>query len=215
MNINFKQVIYNPSILGALQRKDVSLLCLVLLYHNGIINDKSYITNSLKVNDADKTLERYLSTYHSKINDKWYNDMFISDIYLDIVKEKCSDYNIEFANFLTYLNKALSKNRNYILNIFYYNYVKPLLNKYSIENSYEFLNNIVSIPEIEFESHYTSYCCDGCDGDYEQFRDSTNNLVYYEYIQKTRKAILSKLIEYKKHQKNILDKLIDEYNSII
>jgi hypothetical protein len=170
-----------------------------LLHVNGFINDKSIaaLFNLLRKGK----LVRRVETYHSKINDRWYNDESINDVYEDIlldminpksakVKLKRERINklralnglepkkyktyLDFDETMKYLNLYLNKNRNYCIDHLYHEFIKPNI------NCYDYKKNICEMFSHDFkdiENNYSNYndyeyCCEYCCGDYDSWLES-------------------------------------------
>jgi len=162
------------------------LLMLVLLYHNGSINRESFLA-LCKQHKAGK-MDRYIKTYHCKINDKWYSDQPLFDVYLDVFY-KAGINKVDFKSILPHFMLYTGKGKNYTIDWFFYQFIEPLINTYINSGSYFSLNDwkinqiirAFQTFEINFSSNLqtfsnyvdnygaSGYCCDDCDGDYETY----------------------------------------------
>lgn len=152
-----------------------------LLHKHGVINDAKLrgIFKSLRER-KDNTW--YVNTHHSNINDKWYSDMYMSDILKSILDTNMCV--LELSEFIKYVNIYLNKTHNYCVDFIFFNYVKESINRnrnysgyYDSVNTY-FNTRFVIIKKEDFSYHYSfSYCCEDCDGDYDEYMD--NQYEYY------------------------------------
>lgn len=175
-----------------IENEDKVFLIIVQFHRNGIINDQSlnHYFKSLK----DGTLGRLVNTYHSKLNDKWYDHegMFtiIKDIYEDEDhKLKMPKSDIPFDIMLKYLNRYHNKCKNYCVDALYYQFIKPLIEQYqsrigyhgwshySVSNSDAILLLLANYGfnlNVEMFCHYEAYgyCCSDCSGDRDKYNEN-------------------------------------------
>lgn len=212
-----------------IQGKDISILLLCLLFHNKLLTKKQLCAyfnkydekSSRKENPSykDDTLTRRINTYHSKINDKWYNDYNFTSILLDICKDECTNYEMSFDDLLKYLNIGFSKNKNWCIDFVTFNIIKPIIEYYDVEKSYKILNkfgldiNYLTYEEADLKYDLSlGYCCEDCDGCYSQYKRSK-----YEYYYKgsnkqdIKNMFKTELKKYKTHFKNPNDKLLYDF----
>lgn len=150
-----------------------------LLHKHGIINDAKLrgIFKSLRDRKSKNDTSWYVNTYHSNINDKWYGDMFMSDILKSILDAQMNS--LELNEFIKYVNIYLNKAHNYCVYFIFFNYVKESINRnrsyrgdYDSVNKY-FNTNFVITKKEEYSCNYSfSYCCEDCDGDYDDYMDN-------------------------------------------
>lgn len=189
--INHKTIVDNYN------SKEKNILILISLLHiNKLINNNSI--KSLFKNLREGKLLRNVGTYHSNINDKWYNDESIFEIYEDILdsmknpkgKERLRierinklrringlpkiefKESLNFEETLKYLNLYLNKNRNYCIDYLFHEYIKPAINSYSTYNKdiKKMFNYDFSIFEKSDHSYdINDYCCEYCCGDYNDW----------------------------------------------
>lgn len=199
--------------------KDISLLMLCILLHNNKISQKSF-TNKLKTYFINDQLKRHINTYKSKVNDKWYQDEKITNIFIDEVENTCIEKNLTIEQYIKYLNIGLNKNKNYCIDLISFNVIKPILN--NINNIYNFksefnLNEIEYIPTNYYETDKiydlsSGYCCEDHDGDYETYKQNKYKY-YYEQnsIKEISNIFKNILLKYKTHNKNPKDKLLTQW----
>jgi hypothetical protein len=90
-------------------------------------------------------------------------------IYRELISDQktLKQYEFTVEELLVYVNLMLNKNRNYCIDWLYTNIFSRLIN-----NGHYYFNRL-NLP-IKFESidnfDVTGYCCDDCDGDYEQYK---------------------------------------------
>jgi hypothetical protein len=163
-----------------------------LLHINRFINNQSLFAlfKSLKENK----LNRYINTFHSKINDKWYNDEHITNVYEMILEDSISKHRnsqktkrlnklreldglkpitykteLNFDDTLKYLNKYLNKNRNYCIDHLFHEFIKESISRYK---HYQYTLNRIFDFDFEIfkkEPYDDYYCCEHCCGSYESW----------------------------------------------
>jgi len=116
----------------------------------------------------------FKNTYHCNIQDKWFHDMSMTDILKDACDNLCTVKTIELPELLVYVNKLISKNRNYCIDWVFYNIIKPYLKGLDENNIYYFKNKLNSIGlEVNLYDKDNiptfGYCCEDCDGDIDLF----------------------------------------------
>lgn len=201
--INHKSVIDSYYSLGEERNKELFLL-ISLLHINGFINNQSL--NSLFNLLRKNKLYRQVNTYHSRINDKWYNDDSIIEIYEDVFDSMIHPKNknvllklerinklrkidnlppkvykeyLTFEEVLKYLNRYLNKTRNYCIDYLFYEFIAP-----NIRTEYRehVLNSMFNYDFSKLNEKYSvsdyGYCCEDCDGPYEDYMS-------YRYSQKS------------------------------
>lgn len=202
-----------------LHDKDRAFLYLVFLHYNGIISDDKFkgMLKNLRPIDSkadvlDIPLLRRVGTYHNTINDVWYNDESMVNILrmtVDGFKVSMSKIDMPLVDFLSYINLLINKNKNFCVDYFYYQIVEPLVRHY-VDNfmnyygcGYTYLLSMCSGYDFkgkasEWDRYSFGYCCEDCDGDYEDAKRSSfeANVLYglYEELEKHYQNILG---EYK------------------
>lgn len=142
--------------LGYYTTDESNMFILISLLHaNHLINNDSLKTQFKRLKEGK--LYRRVNTYYSKINDRWYNDESIFEVYTDIldsmqnpkspkVRLKLERLNklrkinglqpivfkthLNFEEILKYLNKYLNKNRNYCIDHLFHEFIKPIAKRY-------------------------------------------------------------------------------------
>lgn len=192
-----------------LESKDKLFLLLVAMHYNKILDDVKF-TGKMKLL-REGTLNRRINTYHCNINDKWYNDENMVDVLEDVWNgSKQAKMDIPLKQFLIYINKWINKPQNYCVNYCYTQFIKPVVERYApkaygwgndtVYDRYgDFLKEYGFRIEIvrfdDFDRYVTGYCCEDCDGPYEQYRESQFNYYYAK----------NNLIEIKKEIFGVLD----------
>lgn len=142
-------------------RESEMFILLSLLHINGFISNKSLFSQFTRLKKGK--LIRTIHTYHSKINDRWYNEESINDIYIHILEDminpnfgnaklrlerinklrflkglppKFYKKELNFEETLLYLNKYLNKNRNFCIDHLYHTYIKPNIYNYEYYGGY-------------------------------------------------------------------------------
>lgn len=112
-------------------------LITVFLHINNIINREKMI--AIFKGLREKTFIRKIKTYHSNINDKWYEDTDTFDIMLSVFnnyKNSLKYDAIIVEEFLKYINLYLNKKRNYCINFIYCEIVYVLIELFECEEKY-------------------------------------------------------------------------------
>lgn len=164
----------------ALESRNIILLILIHLHIDKKINDaqlKAFFKNYRK-----GILDRFVKTYHCSINDKWYNEEPMLEVFFDIYND-IPNKDLTIEQVLPYLNLLLNKNKNYCIDFIYKQFVEPaiiFMNIYS-DNSIDFLNSFklgIDIPTYsQMIGLGSGYCCEDHDGDYEEYKRRN-----YEYV---------------------------------
>ena len=208
-----------------IETRDISILLLCLLYHNKLITQKQLCLHcnryqEIKTDEITKyteySLSRRLNTYHSKITNTWYNDCNFTYVLYEDCLEKCINTTMSIDELLKILNIGFSKNRNWCVDYIAFNIIKPIINYYDKNYSYNFLKEFgIHIDFMTYEEadikHDLSlgYCCQDCDGCYSQYKQ---NQYEYKYMGTNKERVLNSfkgnLLSYKKHLKNPYDKLL-------
>lgn len=192
----------------SISERDIILLILIHLHIAKKINDAKL--KALFKNYRKGILDRYVKNYYCSINDKWYNEERMIDVYLDIY-HKIPKKDLTLEEVLPYINLLLNKNKNYCIDFIYKQIVEPII--YNIDIYRMDTINIFNSLEIEKDGEFVSitryedavglgygYCCEEHDGDYEEYkRRNYANVVGYDYseklIEKAKKYLQSKKTE--------------------
>ena len=159
-----------------LEDRNTILLIIIHLHIEKKINDAKL--KALFKNYRNGALTRHINTYYSKVNDRWYNDEPMRNIYLDIY-EFMPKKDLSLEQVLPYLNLLLNRNKNYCIDFIYKQYVEPvtrnidLFNNNTIElfNSFQLNSGLVSLtPYHQVVGLGSGYCCEDHDGDYEDYK---------------------------------------------
>lgn len=224
---NFKS--YFDSVNGSMgiESKDLSVMLLVLLYHNKKItrkqlsiylnrySEKSTYTDWTGTTYNQDFLSRTIRTYHSKVNDQWYNDYNFTAILMDLIDD-CESFEIPIDQFLTYLNYGFSMNRNWCVNYFGLSIVKPMISHghdaFDVLQDWGFDIEHISYEEADRKYDLSSgYCCRDCDGCLGEYKRSRYEYYYKKSDDKIKKPVFSQLMNLKKHTKNPSDALIEKF----
>lgn len=217
--INFKldhKIKYNYS------GNENNMFVLLSLFHiNGLINDSSLKAQFKSLREGK--LLRKIGTYHSKINDRWYNDENIFDVYEDIfdsmkhpsgkaklrlerinklrkisgLEPKLFKGFLNFEETLKYLNKYLNKNRNYCIDHLYHEFIKPGISNY--EYNYITIRSLLGYDFSKFEkttSFYDDYCCEYCCGEYSDWLEYKERQREHEKYKNASEEVLRMVNEF-------------------
>jgi hypothetical protein len=173
-----------------IEQKNIVLLIIINLHIDGKINDAKMFALFKQYNNNTLLLRK--KTYHCKINNQWYNNESMFQIYIDCYHTLCTDKNINIEIILKYLNLLLNKNKNFCIDFLYFEFLKPMIEsvgyKYCGYDKYYF--DILSFLNFEYTDYMTwnefkessssinGYCCSDCDGsliEYQQYK-------YAEYL---------------------------------
>lgn len=193
---NFKNAVIPIELLNSYRIEDEQKLfiLLVVFHRNKLISDHSL--KDLLSNLRAGKLNRRVGTFHCKLNNVWYNDESILNIYIDVLSN-VRDKDIPMGEFLQYVNRYLNKTRNYCIDYIISNYVLPIFDgcdynlnywdksNYEREQSIRLLT-LFNISDTLTKSNYQKfdnyealgYCCEDCDGDKEQYKRSN----YEHYV---------------------------------
>lgn len=183
------------------------LLHIIFLHYNGIVND-------VKMQGMFKSLRSgklYRNTFHCTINDKWYHDEHMNEIYDDVfisMVESPVKNEISFDELLKYIRLYLNKNKNYCINYIFGSIISPVINAYQEYNNFNTnftrLLGIVE-PELNIKRYEDchdldwGYCCDDCDGDLNAYKRSRYE---YNYVRENKKQINEHLKTYLNSKRN-------------
>lgn len=195
--------------------KDLSIILLCLMYHNGLLTRKQISKYFLKYTDGS-VLSRKINTYHSKISNKWYNDVSFTYILFDTCMNHCTDTEVSIPRMIEILNIGFNKNHNWCLNYLTFNILHRIIgyaydnDNYTILKWFKLNLNLVSYEEAD--EHYDlscGYCCSDCDGCLGEYKRSR----YRMYYKNDDKSVIiqklnSELIKFRKHLRNPNDKFV-------
>jgi len=186
-------------------------LMLCFFYNNNIITRKMFL-GQLKQLKSGK-LDRRINTFHCRIDNEWYNDESIVNIYYEIFSENRKTLQaIEFEDLIKYIQLYINKPRNYCIDWFNstiinelfsfdsYNYYWPKnmqIDSLGIEN----IPKLYTFEQCFDDSRYelgSFYCCEDCDGDYREYCESRYK---YGYFADTKDYILQKIKDYLESKK--------------
>lgn len=199
-----------------LQKEATLFLIIVFLHENKTISREKMMGMLGSLRKGDMT--RHINTYHCTINDKWYKDENMFDVMMDVFNKTDISRKIELEDFIKYVNIYINKPRNYCIDYIYSNFIKNAIDTYSNYNHLAvqelFSQFEVSFSNIQLTKYRdyepTGYCCDDCDGDYEQYKSYRfENYVIDENKKEYKKAFASFLLSKRKIYKfnNPLPKL--------
>ncbi len=174
------------------------LLMIIFMHYNGVINDKkmfgmfkglrlnftnyyfgmfNYFPNYKPKNTVP--LLRRLKTYHCKISDRWYNDEGMYTIlqetfmYANITKKE-----MDSKTFMSYLNKFFGKGKGFCYDFINREIIENVYRifEYNFDFGTQLFQEMGLLDKYKYPSYYnfeaSGYCCDDCDGDYEQYKKS-------------------------------------------
>jgi len=176
-----------------LNREDTTILILINLHVNGLINDEKL--NALFKQYRNKTLIKQVNTYHCKINNQWYSCTNTFEVYQDCY-QLCNKIDFDLELCLKYFNLLLNKNRNYCIDHLYFTYIKPIID--TIDYNYDLLNKldvfdnkVMSYEKFADTWEATSgYCCSDCDGCLGEYKRSRyRNYIGYDIKSKTENEV--------------------------
>lgn len=157
-----------------LEERNIILLIIIHLHIDKKINDAKL--KALFKNYRNKTLTRHIGTHHCTINNKWYKDEPMKNIYLDIY-EDMPKKDLTIEQVLPYLNLLLNRNKNYCIDFIYKQFVEPVTKAidYLNRNDIDIFNSF-KMGEISLKYYKDilglgeGYCCEDCCGDYEDYK---------------------------------------------
>jgi hypothetical protein len=197
-----------------IENTDITVLLISLLHHNGKINDEKL--NAMFSSLRKGKLLRRINTYHCKINDQWYNDTDMFSILMDVYSNVSLSKEMTLEIFLGYLNRYHNKNKNYCLDVVYFNYIEPLINNvesyphYNILKNFDVLEGEVLTYEdaLEKKDLGCGFCCEDCDGDYNDYKRNRYQYYYKEdMVKKLKEKSKAYLVDMKTHHKNPYERL--------
>jgi hypothetical protein len=200
-----------------LESENVVLLVIINLHLDNKITDKKMFALFKQYNQ--KTLLNAKTTYHCNINDEWYNDESMYEVYLDCYHKLCQKRDLELDVILKYLNLLLNKNKNYCIDAYYTKFIEPLIDnlsrdifgykRYNVEilsNLGANFENYMTYDEFQDTWQATSgYCCSDCDGCLSQYKQyQYEQYLGYDFKQKIQTQIINYLNTFKKINKYLI-----------
>ena len=166
-----------------LEHEDTVFLISVFMFHNGVINRAKFLAILKQL--REKTFLRKVKTYHSKINDRWYDHegtyTTMKDVWDDSkVFNKIVKKSISMDEFLGYVNLLLNTPKNYCIDYTYEHFIMPHIVAYG-NNSYgnrclQILQNMTGVftgSVVSYDRFEPSgYCCEDHDGDYRSYKSN-------------------------------------------
>lgn len=138
-----------------------------------------------------KPLLRKVNTFHNSINDSWYNDegmyTILQECFFEVAM-KPEHKVMDEKTFMGYVNKFLCKGKKECYEFVQREIIEPLLRmldtNYSFDTGVNLLQEIGVLDNVHYPSYrdyeVLFYCCEDCDGDFEQYKQSQ----YMEYVVK-------------------------------
>ena len=209
-------VITNEHMRYRLEEETLLFLIIISLHYNKIITDDKL--KGMFKGLRDKSLNKFRNTYHCTINNRWYNDESMLSILSEVHDELCPRTDLELDVVLSYLNKYLSRNKNFCIDWVYFSILHLLINsnndyifkflrsEFGINMSSEFM----TFTEAKEHGYLDgSYCCEDCDGDYnEHLRNQYEYLYGRHAMENFEKRFKAYLLTQKTHLKNPNERLI-------
>jgi len=183
-----------------------TILLISFLHHYKKINDEK-LKAMFKSLREGKLLRR-INTYHCKINGKWYNDESMSSILLECYHELCPKEDMTLEAFLKYLNLYYNKNKNYCIDVVYFSYIEPFIERFEQYPNKQIIKGFGVATDVEiltFEQADDRYdlslgfCCEDCDGDERQYKENRYQYYYYEQAKKDLKKKFKQFLLNKKN----------------
>jgi hypothetical protein len=203
--LEYRHIYSNHTRFGPSENNKTLLLIILFLYHNGKINKARFLALSKQI--KENKMDRRVNTFHCTINDKWYNDESILNIYLDVFYSYKQIGDIEFNDALPILQLHTGKNKNYTIDWFFYEFIEPIIEHYEssahyysvdetgVNTSLRMMNtfgilftksNMKSIDDWKYYNGGSGYCCEEHDGDYDEYCASQ----YVSYVVNNNKKTL-------------------------
>jgi hypothetical protein len=120
------------------------LIVLTSLYENNVITlDKlKGQVRSLR----DKQLLKYRNTYHCDINDRWYNDVGMMEVFEDLFNIK----QVSFLKLIEVLQLYTNTNYNYCINLIIGKIINPLLDRFTYSTHYDYFGQLFTTTLYDF-----------------------------------------------------------------
>jgi hypothetical protein len=193
--------------------KALSVIMLCILYHNKKISRASFLARM----QVDNT--RKIGTYKSKVLNEWFQDLQMVNI-LILEAETCTEQNLTFEQYFTYLNLGMNRGRNFLVDFLVFSIFEPMLNRlgsYDTDKVFNFINasKVIEIEPMTYEyadSHYdlsSGWCCDDCDGCESSYKRSKYEHYYKTDENEVKEQLKKAFLPLKTHLKNPQDKLIN------
>lgn len=156
-----------------IEKRLISVLCLIGLHINGSISDEK-LMGQFKTYDKkviyrtpynayeSYNLERRVNTHYCELTNTWYSDEIITDIWIDTYYKLNGCDEVPISRLITYLNRLLNKNESYCINYLFYNIIEPILlylrdhlSKDPFNSDYlKFYEMFYSISKLDIECEY-------------------------------------------------------------
>jgi hypothetical protein len=169
--MKFKKDISNDKMLSHEMRCFINI---IFFHYNGMIDHNKFAGMMSALRNG--TLVKFRNTYKCSINNTWYRDSSMSDILndvwitSDVVPTKTD---MDFETMLMYINKYLSKPRNYCIDYLFTEIVCPIV----YNNTYDIYSRLFGINIKDYNNKPigdiiglgSGHCCDDCDGSYSEY----------------------------------------------
>ena len=149
-----------------LQDEPKCLLVFAFLHKKKIISDDKL--KGMMSTLRKGTFIRKVNTYHSDINDRWYDHESTAQLIYDLIKEEYLEREeISLLDFIYYINLLHNKNHNWCINYYYLKYVLPTLTQLRNWNAYSIIPIVDAMKGGFHINEFTRrssdyYCCCGC-----------------------------------------------------
>jgi len=197
------------------------LLYIIFFHNSGLIYDNKRKGMFKSLRDGKLLFPRngipgIKGAYHSKINDKWYNDDFILDIFEDILCDKTIEP-IEFDVLIENIQLYLNKTKNYCIDFIFEHILRPFTQSFYYSGIYRFkyletlgIAEHVDVRSIEdcFDLDL-GYCCEDCDGDLETYKSYRYE---YYYVDNYTKEVNKYINDYLNSKRNKGNKFTPNYS---
>jgi len=191
--------------------KTLANLLLCILYHNKKINRASFLARM----NGEPT--RRVHTYKSKVLNEWFSDVPLIDVLLQEATS-CNNLDLTFEEYFEHLNLGLNRNRNYCIDVIAIGVFKSIQDRHSNYNSDYFCDfvNASKLTTLESNTYEATdsrydlgngYCCDDCDGDYENYKRQRWHFNYRIDDKEVSKQLKNVFLPMKTHLRNMDDKV--------
>lgn len=185
---------------SVIENNIIAFLYIVFFRELNIITDQK-MKGMFKSLKAGTFLTRK-GTYHSKINNKWYNDESMLEILEDIMLQMNNNValTIDLETMIKYVGLYHNKNWNWCIDSIFFTIIKPSVENKCYSSYFDYNDNngyfdysgerfkvygleIYGIDRLGYDNYYPDgYCCEDCSGDYEEYKKSQ----YYYQISSDR-----------------------------
>lgn len=146
-----------------------AFMYIVSFKESGLISRVSAL--ALFRNLREGKLLRKVNTYHCPINEKWYNDDFILNVYEDVYHTNkivsCVDMRDVVAYANLYYNLPVAQCFKWLLD----ELISPFIENLMVDKLKEFGFDTPTTTYEPFDTFRTSgYCCSDCDGCFEDYK---------------------------------------------